>query len=168
LAVSVRSYLPGTGRRVRVCAAPLIAACALVLAAVLPGQALADQGGGALSASQRLVLHSIAADTWKFYAADVGPNTNLPLDNLGPGAVRGTYTSAANIGVYLWAVVAAHDLGLIDRARADSLISATLDEVATLKRYDGFLYQWYDTNNGNVLLNPGQGDCSETTPAQDN
>ena len=106
------------------------------------------------------MLHSIAADTWKFYAADVDPNTNLPLDNLGPGAVRGTYTSAADIGVYLWAVVAAHDLGLIDRARADSLISATLDEVATLKRYDGFLYQWYDTNNGNVLLNPGQGDCT--------
>ena len=91
------------------------------------------------------------------------PSTNLPLDNLGPGAVRATYTSAANIGVYLWAVVAAHDLGLIDRARTDSLIRATLDEVATLKRYDGFLYQWYDTNNGNVLLNPGQGDCSETT-----
>ena len=114
------------------------------------------------------MLHGIAADTWKFYAADVDPSTNLPLDNLGPGAARGTYTSAANIGVYLWAVVAAHDLGLIDRARADSLISATLDEVATLKRYDGFLYQWYDTSNGNVLVNPGQGDCSETTPAQDN
>jgi hypothetical protein len=86
LVVSVRSYLPGTVRRVRVCAAPLIAACALVFAAGLPGQALADRGGGALSAGQRLVLHSIAADTWKFYAADVDPNTNLPLDNLGPGS----------------------------------------------------------------------------------
>ena len=41
-------------------------------------------------------------------------------------------------------------------------------EVATLKRYKGFLYQWYDTGNGNVLLNPGQGDCTETTPTQDN
>jgi hypothetical protein len=40
--------------------------------------------------------------------------------------------------------------------------------VATLKRYKGFLYQWYDTANGNVLLNPGQGDCAETTPSQDN
>jgi hypothetical protein len=132
LAVSVRSYLPGTGRRVRVCAASLIAACALVVAAVLPGQALAAQGGGVLSASQRLVLHGIAADTWKFYAADVDPSTSLPLDNLGPGGARATYTSAANIGVYLWAVVAAHDLGLIDRARADSLIRVTLGEVAAV------------------------------------
>ena len=166
--MGVRSYLPGTARRVRVCAAALIAACALVFTAGVPGQALAAQGGGALSASQRLVLHGIAADTWRFYAADVDPSTHLPLDNLGPGAVRGTYTSAANIGVYLWAVVAAHDLGLIDRARADQLAGATLGEVATLKRYDGFLYQWYDTSNGNVLVNPGQGDCTETTPSQDN
>ncbi len=75
--------------------------CALVFAAGLPGQALADQGGGALSARQRLVLQGIAGDMWKFYAADVDPNTNLPLDDLGPGAVRGTYTSAADIGVCL-------------------------------------------------------------------
>jgi Putative glucoamylase len=146
----------------------LAAVAALVLAAALPGRALADQGGGALSAGQRSVLRGIAADTWRFYAADVDPVTHLPLDNLGPGNVRGEYTSAANIGVYLWAVVAAHDLGLINRTQADSLVTATLDEVATLKRYDGFLYQWYDTNNGNVLLNPGQGDCAETTPFQDN
>ena len=144
----------------------LIAACATALMLALPAQALADQGH--LSAHQQAVLHGIAADTWRFYAADVDPNTHLPLDNLGPGTIRGTYTSAANIGVYLWAVVAAHDLGLIDRGKADSLISATLGEVSTLKRYDGFLYQWYDTNDGNVLLNPEQDDCTETTPSQDN
>jgi hypothetical protein len=163
-----RRWLPTAIRRWQGPAAWLIAVFALVLTAGLPGQAVADQGGGALTPHQRSVLHGIAADTWTFYGADVDPNTHLPLDNLGPGAVRGTYTSAANIGVYLWAVVAAHDLRLIDRARADSLITSTLDEVATLKRYDGFLYQWYDTNNGNVLSNPGQADCSETTPAQDN
>jgi hypothetical protein len=148
-------------------AAALIVASALMLAA-LPGQALADQGGGALSAHQRSVLQGIAADTWRFYAADVDPKTHLPLDNLGPGGLRGTYTSAANIGVYLWAVVAAHDLGLIDSQRADSLVTSTLGEVAKLKRYDGFLRQWYDTNNGNVLLNPGQGDCPETSGTTDN
>ena len=151
----------------------LIAACATVATLALPAQALSNQGHvGAgqvqLSAHQQAVLHGIAADTWKFYAADVDPTTHLPLDNLGPGTVRGEYTSAANIGVYLWAVVAAHDLHLIDRARADALVTATLREVASLKRYDGFLYQWYDTNDGNVLLNPGQGDCTETTPSQDN
>ena len=95
----------------------------------------------ALTKQQRTVLSGIARDTWRFYAADVDPVTHLPLDNLDPGSVRGTYTSAANIGVYLWAVVAAHDLGLIDTDRADKLAEATLGEVVTLKRYDGMLYQ---------------------------
>ena len=57
------------------------------------------------------------------------------------------------------------DLGLIDLGAGQRLAGATLREVATLKRFDGFLYQWYDTDNGSVLLNPGQGDCAETTPA---
>ncbi len=149
--------------RVRGLIAAAAAAAILVVAA--------PAGAATFTPQQRSVLLGIAHDTWQFYSADVDPVTHLPLDNLGlagtPSA-RGTYTSAANVGVYLWAVVAAHDLGLIDTARADQLASSTLNEVAKLKRYDGFLYQWYDTNNGNVLLNPGEGDCTETTPAQDN
>ncbi len=142
--------------------------CATVLGAGLCGQALADGGGQGLTAQQRAVLHGIAADTWRFYGADVDPVTHLPLDNLGPGAVRGAYTSAANIGVYLWAVVAARDLQLIDTDTAERMVSQTLDEVSTLKRYKGMLYQWYDTANGNVLLNPGQGDCPATPPTEEN
>jgi hypothetical protein len=121
-----------------------------------------------LSAHQRSVLQGIARDTWRFYAADVDPGTHLPLDNLGPGATRGAYTSAANIGVYLWAVVAARDLGLISTSRAQQLAGSTLDEVAKLKRFDGFLYQWYDTGTGQVLENPGQPACTSTAPAMDN
>ncbi|MGZ4219853.1 MAG: glucoamylase family protein [Solirubrobacteraceae bacterium] len=139
-----------------------VAAAGLLLAA--PAAAARPQ---ALSAQQRSVLQGIARDTWRFYGADVDPVTHLPLDNLGPGATRGIYTSAANIGVYLWAVVAARDLGLISTARADRLAGDTLDEVATLKRFDGFLYQWYDTDNGRVLEDPGQ-PCTSTTPTMDN
>src|ERR1700685_964932 len=68
-----------------------------------------------LTAQQRSVLYGIAADTWKFFGADVDPTTHLPMDNLGPGTVVGAYPSAADIGVYLWSVVSAHDLGLISR-----------------------------------------------------
>ncbi len=75
---------------------------------------------GGLSAAQRANLLSIARDTWKFYGVDVDTATNLPMDNLtfaGGSATptaSGHYTSAANIGVYLWAVVSARDLGLIN------------------------------------------------------
>ena len=118
--------------------------------------------------AQRAVLMRIARDTWGFYAADVDPNTHLPMDNFGANG-QGTYTSAANIGVYLWAVVAAHDLGLVSRSQARSLIEATLTEVQGMKRFDGFLYQWYDTTTGTSIRNPGDIDCSaETTPTTDN
>lgn len=122
-----------------------------------------------LSAHQRSVLYGIARDTWKFYAEDVDPATHLPLDNIGPGDVRGTYTSSANVGVYLWAVVSAADLKLISRSKERALVTATLNSVRTLKRSHGFLYQWYDTTTKHVIRNPGDIDCTtETTPTQDN
>ena len=69
----------------------------------------------------------------------------------------GRYTSAANIGVYLWAVVAAYDLGLIGRPQAARRIQATLSEVRDAAGDPtGFLYQWYDTTTGHVIRNPGR------------
>ncbi len=122
-----------------------------------------------LTRQQRANLYGVAKDTWKFFEKDVDPTTHLPLDNLGPGSTRGSYTSAANIGVYLWSVVSATDLKIISRRKAETMITATLHEVSTIKRSHGFLYQWYDTTTGHVLKNPGDVDCTtETTPAQDN
>ena len=125
-----------------------------------------------LTRAQQADLRSVASDTWKFYSVDVDPATNLPMDNLtfaGGSATPtayGRYTSAANIGVYLWAVVSARDLGLISEPQARARIQATLTEVQHLQRYDGFLYQWYDTTNGDVLSNPGQAACAAgATPA---
>jgi hypothetical protein len=158
-----------------------LAAAAAVVAVAIPPQVTANSAEkssvttfSGLTMSQRDTLYGIARDTWKFYAADVDPSTHLPLDNLtfaGGSATptsSGKYTSAANIGVYLWAVVSAADLHLVGRGQAMQQIKATLTEVQHIKRDNGFLYQWYDTTNGAVLTNPGQGDCTETTPAFDN
>ena len=140
-----------------------------VLVAAQPAAASPPAGPSQLSGQQRSVLLGIAKDTWSFFARDVDPVTHLPLDNLGPGSTRGAYTSAANIGVYLWSVVSAGDLHLISRAEERQLTAATLREVATLKRSSGFLYQWYDTGTGAVIRNPGDINCdTETTPTQDN
>ncbi len=173
-------------------AAFLAALLASLTVAVQPSPARADNGGnggngnnansnngydrggdGVLTSRQRAVLYNIARDTWNFYSADVDPTTHLPLDNLtyhnNQVTVRGSYTSAANIGVYLWAVVAAQDLGLISRPEARSQVAATLTEISHLQRDNGFLYQWYDTTTGDTILNPGQADCStEPTARFDN
>jgi putative glucoamylase/uncharacterized protein DUF3131 len=146
----------------RLCQALLVAA-AVALVAAAPAAAAVR-----LTGHQRAQLYRIAQDTWRFYGTDVDPASQLPMDNVGPGATQGAYTSAANIGVYLWAVVAARDLHLIDTPHANALAAATLNEVSHLKRFDGLLYQWYDTHTGAVLLNPGQSDCTETAPTQDN
>jgi hypothetical protein len=127
-----------------------------------------------LTAQQRQVLMGIARDTWKFYSEDVDPNTHLPMDNVthaGGSPVPtsyGRYTSSANIGVYLWAVVSASDLGLISKREATREISATLTTVARLQRDHGFLYQWYDTTTGAIIMNPGQGQCQAQAPADFN
>jgi hypothetical protein len=146
-----------------------------------PGAALpAAQLAGAapsqrLTAAQRADLLHIAADTWSFYQADVDPVTHLPLDNLtyaGGSATPtgyGRYTSASNIGVYLWAVVSAGDLRLVSRPQERDLVRQLLTEVGTLRRDHGFLYQWYDTSTGHVIRNPGDIDCTtETAPTFDN
>jgi Putative glucoamylase len=165
--------------------------CAVAVATsitlLVPAQQAGAAGSGAvrshlpvapysgLTGAQRAGLRAIALHTWKFYRADVDPVTHLPMDNLtfaGGSASptgHGRYTSAANIGVYLWAVVAARDLGLVSRPQARADVRATLSEIAKLKRFDGFLYQWYDTTNGDVIRNPGDIDCSaEMTPTFDN
>lgn len=127
-----------------------------------------------LSDAQRADLMDVARKTWSFYGDDVDPGTHLPLDNVtyaGGSATAtsyGRYTSSANIGVYLWAVVSAEDLGLITPQQAEDRVRATLEEVKTLDSYKGFLYQWYDTSNGQVILNPGAGTCAQTGGTFDN
>ncbi len=160
----------------------------VALLAVLTLLGATSQGAGAnshggngvqnysgLTKAQRADLYSIAERTWKFFSADIDPTTNLPLDNLtyADGSATptsyGRYTSAANIGVYLWSVVAAEDLGLISHDQAARRVTATLKTVRTLERFDGFLYQWYDTSTGDVLRNPGDISCATvTTPTFDN
>ena len=149
-----------------VAAAVIVALLAPLQQAHATSAASPVAGYTGLTQAQRASLLSIARDTWKFYGLDVDPATNLPMDNLtfAGGSTTpttyGRYTSAANIGVYLWAVVSARDLGLISEAQARARLEATLTEVQHLQRYDGFLYQWYDTSNGDVLSNPGDADCA--------
>jgi Putative glucoamylase len=153
----------------------LVPAVSVPAASAASEPASAAAPNAALTAAQRADLLSIAHDTWNFYAADVDPATHLPMDNLtyaGGSATPtgyGRYTSASNIGVYLWAVVSAGDLRLVSRPQERDLVRAVLTEVSTLKRDHGFLYQWYDTSTGHVIRNPGDIDCTTvTTPTFDN
>jgi hypothetical protein len=130
----------------------LLATLAPMTQARAAGTGAADGGGvqrySGLNQAQQANLLPIARQTWNFYNVDVDSATNLPMDNLtfaggtATPTTYGRYTSAADIGVYLWAVVSARDLGLISDQQAQAKVQATLTEVSHLQRYDGFLYQW--------------------------
>lgn len=148
-----------------------LAALSLTLAAPAGASAPTQQGeqqavaspSSSLSPEQRRNLQQMAQDTWNFYAADVDANTGLPRDNIGfNGApAQGNYTSPTNIGVYLWSIVAAEDMHLINRHDARALISKTISTVEGLRKWNGFLLSWYNTTNGHCITNPGPGgtDC---------
>jgi hypothetical protein len=177
----IRSLRPGRSRSWLAVAAAAVATLVISLLSTTQ-QASAGSTVGypvarfdALTQAQRANLLAVARDTWNFYTADIDQATNLPMDNItyAGGSTTpttfGQYTSAADIGVYLWAVVSARDLGIISNQEAIARIRATLTEVSQLKRYDGFLYQWYDTTNGDVLSNPGDADCAaNAAPAFNN
>jgi putative glucoamylase/uncharacterized protein DUF3131 len=94
-------------------------------------------------------LRRYAVDTWRSFEALLAPSTGLPADWIDGGLrpeSRARYTSPTNIAMYLWATLAARDLGLIAPAEALQRATRTLDSVAALERHEasGQFYNWYD------------------------
>ncbi len=113
-------------------------------------------------------LWQLARDTWRFYDAHVGAEDNhLPPDNvqLTPHLLVAHRTSPTNIGLYLLTVACARELGFIGVVSATERLSATLDTLERLPRWNGHFYNWYDTQTLAVLP-PGyvsavdSGNCS--------
>ena len=169
---SLRLAIPAAG----------LAVAATLAASLLPasGPAAADNGFPvapytAFTGAERANLTSIARQTWNFYNADIDAATGLPMDNLtfaGGSATAtsvGRYANPEDFAMYLWAVTSARDLSLISDGQAASRIRSVLTAVSQLANFNGLLYAWYDTSNGEILSNPGQGDCATGgTPALNN
>jgi len=102
-----------------------------------------------VAGSERATLERYARDTWASFVAMTDPATGLPSDNIGGGldpATRSAYTSPTNIGMYIWATLAARDLKIIKPGEARARIGQTLTSVAQLERHDpsGQFWNWYD------------------------
>ncbi|HKX74331.1 MAG TPA: glucoamylase family protein, partial [Acidimicrobiia bacterium] len=105
-----------------------------------------------LSAEEREELRLTARRTWRFFERFVTKEENwLPPDNYQEDlAVIAHRTSPTNIGLYLLAVLAAHEFGWIGRAETVKRLEQTLDTLDRLERFRGHYYNWYDT----VTLDP--------------
>ena len=101
-----------------------------------------------LSAGEREALSQYAAAAWNYFASYAGPRDRfLPPDNVQETPVRRVAhrTSPTNIGLYLVSLLAAADLSLIGAKELSDRLTACLESVFSLERWNGLLYNWYDT-----------------------
>ncbi len=100
-----------------------------------------------LSDSDRELLRKIARKTWRYFDELVGPKTHwLPPDNYQTvlNIEIAQRSSPTNIGMWLLAVMNAHDLHYITCDIFIDKLLATLQEMKKLERYEGHFLNWYN------------------------
>ncbi|MBV2142270.1 DUF3131 domain-containing protein [Falsochrobactrum sp. TDYN1] len=94
-------------------------------------------------------LRRYARRTWRYFAEFTNAeNNHLPPDNFQeePAPIVAQRTSPTNIGVYLLSVVAARDFGWIGFEETLNRIEATVTTLEKMEKYQGHLYNWYETH----------------------
>lgn len=98
-------------------------------------------------------LQELSHQIWSFYEDYVTEEDNwLPPDNVQMDPPNGVAhrTSPTNIGLYMTCVLAARDFKFIDTPELIKRLEKTTDTIEKLEKWNGHLYNWYDT----VTLNP--------------
>ena len=107
-----------------------------------------------LTSSERQDLRRWSRKTWAFFETFVNPSSNfLPPDNFQeiPEPKIAHRTSPTNIGLYMLSNLAAHDLGYIGLVEMIERLEQTTGTLRHLKRWNGHLINWYDTNTLETL-----------------
>jgi cyclic beta-1,2-glucan synthetase len=103
-----------------------------------------------LTADQITFLLKTSRKTWAFFEKFVGADDHwLPPDNYQehPIAVLAHRTSPTNMGLSLLANLSACDFGYISIGQLIERTANSFATMATLKRYHGHFYNWYDTQS---------------------
>jgi cyclic beta-1,2-glucan synthetase len=108
-----------------------------------------------LSSSDREFLIEVSKNTWDFYERFTNEENNyLPIDNYQEEPIEriAHRTSPTNIGFYLMAVLCAKDLNFITPWEMIEKIDRTLGTIEKMEKWNGHLYNWYDTTTLQVLM----------------
>ena len=113
--------------------------------------AASAQHGTALTSEERATLLEYASATWRSFER-LTLSSGLPADSL-PRRGDGwsdpvMWTSPSNIGAYLWSILAAERLRLIDPPEARSRLQRTLATLTRMERTHGFLVNDLDPRTG--------------------
>lgn len=114
------------------------------------------------TAKNRVVLDSagveevrlLARRTWCYFDEFAGPEENyLPADNYQEEPYKGAAhrTSPTNIGLLLVSNLAARDMGYINTLDFLARIENTISTVEKMDKWNGHLYNWYNTVTLEVL-----------------
>jgi cyclic beta-1,2-glucan synthetase len=103
-----------------------------------------------LADNVRQAFRRVARRTWAFFETYVTADDNdLPPDNYqeDPKGELAHRTSPTNIGLYLLANVAAHDLGYQSLAQMAGRLRRSFDTLDRLEKHHGHFVNWYDTQS---------------------
>lgn len=107
-----------------------------------------------LSNDDIIFLRELARKTYAFYEDYSGETDNyLPPDNLQINPIKKVAhrTSPTNIGFLFAAHLAGKDLGFITLTAMLDKLNHTLDTLDKLDKWNGHLYNWYDTKSLKLL-----------------
>lgn len=98
-------------------------------------------------------VKTVIKDSWKYFADQFEKGDFLVADNcrVRTEKVFAKRTSPTNIGFSLISVLCAYMNTLISRTTFDEYVYGILQRVDGLKRWNGHLYNWYDTCSGEPL-----------------
>ncbi len=108
-----------------------------------------------LTADQTMFLRKMARKTWAFFETYVIQDDHwLPPDNFQehPAPKVAHRTSPTNMGLALLANLSAYDFGYLSAGQLIERTAHTFDSMATLERFRGHFYNWYDTQTLKPLL----------------
>lgn len=145
LAALRQTYVPVQIALAALCVLWLIAPLAVRVLERPVGAARADRSFGERGERQ---LRELSQQIWMFFEDYVTREDNwLPPDNvqLDPPNGVARRTSPTNIGLYMTCVVAARDFGWIDTRGMLERLERTTATIERLDKWEGHLYNWYDT-----------------------
>ncbi len=100
------------------------------------------------------VLTRLAKNTLLFFETTISPEDHgLPPDNaqIEPNKGISHRTSPTNIGLYLCALIAAQRLELLTPDELATRIRTAVETMEALPKWNGHLYNWYDTRTLEIL-----------------
>ncbi|PYG87272.1 cellobiose phosphorylase [Ruminiclostridium sufflavum DSM 19573] len=111
-------------------------------------------GDNGLRISSLKEFRLLARKTWCYFDEFAGRHENfLPADNYQVEPYKGTAhrTSPTNIGLLLVSNLAARDMGYINTLDLLDRIENTINTVEKLEKWNGHLYNWYNTASFEIL-----------------